>query len=444
MRLVVDSRFAHGRGQDGYSRCGALRARFGCHPVSRRAAPVARMALDALQRGSRVVRVGSEADGEQGQRGHQTGEDEKSAVWRATWQPRRITPRRLRALFELPVLRHVAPLAPAAAESATEDDEGSFLGSSVTLPRHLSGVHDFARSFATALHLPQALVDDLGLAGWVHDLGKADPRFQLLLHGGDPVREAAAPELLAKSPVPATDRAARERARQRSGYPSGMRHELLSVALVEGDANLRKQANDWDLVLHLVAAHHGWCRPFAPPVGDPEPQKVSVTVDQRTWTASTAHELQRFDSNVPERFWRLVDRYGFWSLAWLEAVLRLADHRESESDTPGAIYTGYQRGFLPVHEWLGFRGLRLFPLAARGSQVRMTACTGRRLRGELTWPLWESPAPLVAVRSLVGYPRPTQLTPEQRRALGISLLLSAELTKKADGYTGTFAPARPV
>lgn len=117
---------------------------------------------------------------------------------------------------------------------------------------------------------------------------------------------------------------------------------------------------------------------------------------------------------------------------------------DPSSDTPGAIYTGFRRGFLPVHEWLGFRALRLFPLAHLGTKVRMTACTGRRLDGDFTWPLWEQPATCDSVRSLLGHPQLSELTQEQRRAFGISALLCAGLTKKADGYTGTFAPARPV
>lgn len=282
-----------------------------------------RVALANLERGGTTHRV---------ELVHEAPKDQDGA-WRAQVNTRPVSPSALRELLGLPELRH-APVMSSSTDSSTEDDEGSFLGEAISLTTHLKGVRDFARRFAEALSLPQELAADLALAGYIHDLGKADRRFQLLLHGGDPVKEAAATELLAKSAVAATDQAARDRARERSGYPKGMRHELLSVALAQDSPTLRNQAHDWDLVLHLVASHHGWCRPFAPPVLDSEPQTVSIEFDGATLTSSSAHGLERFDSSLTERFWLLTRKYGHYGLAWLEAILRLADHRESEKESP--------------------------------------------------------------------------------------------------------------
>ncbi|MCC6649366.1 MAG: type I-U CRISPR-associated helicase/endonuclease Cas3 [Polyangiaceae bacterium] len=214
--------------------------------------------------------------------------------------------------------------------SAGED--GSFTGRPVTLAAHLRGVGEWAGDFARRVGLPDALIDDVTLAAAWHDAGKADRRFQRLLHGGDRFKTEVAEAPLAKSGVAQNDRRARKRAQKLSEYPPGARHEVLSVALLAGSEALRRRAHDWELVLHLVAAHHGYCRPWAPVVVDERPIEVELVHEGLTVRSATAHGLERFDSGIGERFWTLVRRYGWWGLAWLETLVRLGDHRRSEAE----------------------------------------------------------------------------------------------------------------
>ncbi len=215
-------------------------------------------------------------------------------------------------------------------ESAGADSEpstSSFLGAEVFLRDHLSDVARWARRLGEACGFPAEIVEDLALAGWLHDLGKVDQRFQLILRGGV---VAGGSEPLAKSLVPAADYRRRRRVEQVAGYPARARHELASVALVEHDRKLQHEAHDWDLVLHLIASHHGYARPVVPVSVDGAPQLLQAEVDGRVLEVSSDHGLLRLDSGVPQRFWRCVRRYGWYGLGWLEAVLRLADHRASE------------------------------------------------------------------------------------------------------------------
>lgn len=235
------------------------------------------------------------------------------------------------------------PAAPAGADAAAataaffgDEDDAASSGNFRSLliepnadgRSHLEGVGALARRYAQQCGLPLALVDVIGRAGEGHDLGKSDPRFQTWLRNGVPWMGGA---LLAKSPDLPQGRAANRAARERGTYPAGGRHELLSVRLLEsctvalpGDGDLR------ELLLHLVESHHGHCRPFAPVVNDDAPLEVIVEHGGLTFTASSATGLERLDAGPAERFWRLTRRYGWWGLAWLEALLRLADHRRSE------------------------------------------------------------------------------------------------------------------
>ena len=80
----------------------------------------------------------------------------------------------------------------------------------------------------------------------------------------------------------------RQRAERRSGWPPGLRHELVSLALLDASPELQAKAHDLDLVRHLVASHHGWCRPWAPNTVDPQPQRVQVEVAGIRAEVSTA------------------------------------------------------------------------------------------------------------------------------------------------------------
>ncbi|MFD7903020.1 type I-U CRISPR-associated helicase/endonuclease Cas3 [Kitasatospora sp. NPDC059747] len=213
-----------------------------------------------------------------------------------------------------------------------EDPDSSSLTRTVTLKHHHQAVGERARDFARAIGLPDDLIDAIVLAARAHDCGKDHPRFQCMLCSGDRLLAESLPEPLAKSGMDPADRAARRRAARLANWSKDLRHEALSAAAVHtwlATDPVTARGLDHDLVTHLVAAHHGYARPMLPAFADPEPVLVECTMSDDT-TVTVSSTVIGTDWNGPRRFRALNQRYGFWGLALLETVLRLADIACSE------------------------------------------------------------------------------------------------------------------
>lgn len=234
-------------------------------------------------------------------------------------------------------------------ELTTDGDDSFCAGRAVSLSVHSADVETFAREYATRCGLGAWLAEHVALAAWLHDIGKADRRFQLMLRGGSEVEYFKDETPWAKSAMPPGAKEQRRLARLRSGYPGGgYLHAVQSVAMLHGHLDalverLKKvgagKEPNLDLVLHLVASHHGECRPFAPVLIDNSPVDVSLdgheskTFGKIDFTVTNSNNgLHKLDSPFADRFWGLVAKYGWQELCWLEAILRLADHCASAEE----------------------------------------------------------------------------------------------------------------
>ena len=223
------------------------------------------------------------------------------------------------ARSEVPRLRVKTP----ARESLSSDfDEMSLSAAAVELDRHGQAVAARTRVVAHRIGLPPDLTDAVEHAGRLHDIGKADRRFQRWL---DPEGEREV--LVAKSNAP---RHLWEGMRVAAGWPRGGRHEDLSARLVRA---WLEQDPTWgsplqrDLLLHLVITHHGKGRPLVPPALDGTADGVAAAV-----AGASVHvraNLAMVDWEQPARFRRLSTHFGPWGLALLEAIVIRADHAVS-------------------------------------------------------------------------------------------------------------------
>ena len=176
-----------------------------------------------------------------------------------------------------------------------DDSQSQFGQERVLLKTHLGDVEKVATRIADALHLPPELRVPLIVAAQFHDLGKDRPVWQRAvgnLQSGEPWAKSG-----------------------RGGALFGLddyRHEFGSLV----DIQTRKDFTDLptdqqDLVLHLIAVHHGRGRPH-----------FSTEEATHPHNGPNAPDVAR---SVPSRFAKLQLKYGRWGLAYLESLLRAAD-----------------------------------------------------------------------------------------------------------------------
>lgn len=227
-------------------------------------------------------------------------------------------------------------------DADSESEQAKFVG----LTDHLGHVASEAGHIADILGVGEDWKATLVQAACWHDLGKAHAAFQARMVASDPEVEPRPEGLLAKAPK--YDR--------KQGRPY-FRHELASALAFLARADWAREA---DLVAYLIAAHHGKVRLNLRPLPAESPPSEQPTegvlrfargvwegdvvprVDLgggETWTGGPLTlsvmelgEHPETGASWTERTRHLLSQYGPFRLAWLEALVRIADWRASAKE----------------------------------------------------------------------------------------------------------------
>lgn len=251
----------------------------------------------------------------------------------------------------------VMDIAKAGDEERYDGDWRSLQQRAVELAVHLVDVEDEAGVLAERLALPMAQMDSLKLAGRWHDLGKAHAAFQGMLRVADTKLDSSAAWAKAGD-----GEGKRTRPRYRIEAPDGtseerryFRHELASMlAWIQH----RPDHPLADLIAYLIAAHHGKIRTSLRALPDerapPEPDRRYA---RGIWDGDSMPEFAISNrEKVPEsilhldimelgdgamgpswaaRVAGLLKEFGPFQLAWMEALVRIADWRASRKEQEG-------------------------------------------------------------------------------------------------------------
>jgi CRISPR-associated endonuclease/helicase Cas3 len=189
---------------------------------------------------------------------------------------------------------------------------------SISKPQELAAHQEWARRemlrIAEGVGLSSVAANALAVGAGLHDEGKKAQRWQRAFKAPLAKDEHGAYKVFAKTRGP-IDQA----------ILSGYRHEFGSLPYVEASAEFKALLVDWrELVLHLVAAHHGRARPV---------------IETRGCEDGPPSLLEDRARAIALRFARLQKRWGPWGLAWWEALMRAADQQASRDNEEGQAPT---------------------------------------------------------------------------------------------------------
>ncbi|MER3414547.1 MAG: type I-U CRISPR-associated helicase/endonuclease Cas3 [Chloroflexota bacterium] len=182
------------------------------------------------------------------------------------------------------------------------------------LAEHTKAIQRHMEAIADRLGLEPTIKEALVAAARWHDRGKDRPVWQRYAQNDN------GSEPLAKSTRYLHGRAL-----------GGYRHEFGSLLEAMADPEIAKHP-ERDLILHLIAAHHGWARPHFERRAFDNEGPLDRSTGERRLPTTAANEQALVEAM--QRFGRLHQRFGRWGLAWLEALVRCADIAASKPAAP--------------------------------------------------------------------------------------------------------------